>query len=69
MAASRPMGYRARRGRGELPANTDTDVLLTTFPAPPCYRMVTTGDPVDDGLIAQSTRVTLAAARAGSLSG
>jgi AcrR family transcriptional regulator len=54
--------------RGELPANTDTNALLTTFRAPLFYRMVTTGDPIDDNLIAQATRVTLAAARAGSLS-
>lgn len=54
--------------RGELPANTDTDTLLTTFRAPLFYRMVTTGDPIDEDLIAQTTRVTLAAARAGSLS-
>jgi hypothetical protein len=30
--------------------------------------MVTTGDPIDEGSIAQTTRVTLAAARAGLLS-
>jgi AcrR family transcriptional regulator len=53
--------------RGELPADTDTNALLTTFRAPLFYRMVTTGDPIDDDLIAQSTRVTLAAARAGLL--
>jgi len=54
--------------RGELPANTDPNALLTTFRAPLFYRMVTTGDPIDDGLITQTTRVTLAAARAGLLS-
>jgi AcrR family transcriptional regulator len=54
--------------RGELPANTDTNALLATFRAPLFYRMVTTGDPVDEGLIAQTARVTLAAARAGLLS-
>jgi AcrR family transcriptional regulator len=54
--------------RGELPANTDTNALLTTFRAPLFYRMVTTGDPIDEGLIAQTTRVTLAAAHAGLLS-
>jgi AcrR family transcriptional regulator len=54
--------------RGELSANTDTNALLTTFRAPLFYRMVTTGDPIDDDLIAQTTRVTLAAARAGLLS-
>jgi AcrR family transcriptional regulator len=54
--------------RGELPVNTDPNALLTTFRAPLFYRMVTTGDPIDDGLIAQTTRVALAAARAGLLS-
>jgi len=54
--------------RGELPANTDTNALLTTFRAPLFYRMVTTGDPIDEDLVAQTTRVTLAAARAGLLS-
>ena len=54
--------------RGELPANTDTNALLTTFRAPLFYRMVTTGDPIDEDSIAQTTQVTLAAARAGLLS-
>jgi AcrR family transcriptional regulator len=54
--------------RGELPANTDANALLTTFRAPLFYRMVTTGDAIDDDLIAQATRVALTAARAGLLS-
>jgi AcrR family transcriptional regulator len=54
--------------RGELQANTDANALLTTFRAPLFYRMVTTGDPIDDVLIAQSARVTLMAGRAGLLS-
>jgi AcrR family transcriptional regulator len=54
--------------RGELPANTDADALLTTFRAPLFYRLVTTGDPIDEELIAQAARVTLNAARAGLLS-
>jgi AcrR family transcriptional regulator len=54
--------------RGELPANTDANALLTTFRAPLFYRMVTTGDPIDEDLVAQATRVALAAARAGLLS-
>jgi AcrR family transcriptional regulator len=54
--------------RGELPANTDANALLTTFRAPLLYRLVTTGDPIDEASIAQTTRVTLAAARAGLLS-
>jgi AcrR family transcriptional regulator len=54
--------------RGEVPANTDTNALLTTFRAPLFYRMVTTGDPIDEDLIVQSVRVTLVAAHAGLLS-
>ena len=54
--------------RGELPANTDANALLTTFRAPLLYRMVTTGDLIDGDLIAQSVRVTVTAARAGLLS-
>jgi AcrR family transcriptional regulator len=55
--------------RGELPANTDANALLTTFRAPLFYRLVTTGDPIDDALITQSVRITLTAARAGLLAG
>ena len=54
--------------RGELPADTDANALLTTFRAPLFYRMVTTGDPIDEELITQAARVTLTAARAGLLS-
>jgi AcrR family transcriptional regulator len=53
--------------RGELPPDTDADALLVTFRAPLFYRLVTTGDPIDEDLIAQSVRVTLAAARSGLL--
>jgi AcrR family transcriptional regulator len=54
--------------RGELPADTDANALFTTFRAPLFYRLVTTGDPIDEDLIAQAARVTLTAARAGLLS-
>lgn len=54
--------------RDELPANSDANALLTTFRAPLLYRMVTTGDPIDEDLIAQAAGVTLTAARAGLLS-
>lgn len=54
--------------RGELPADCDANALLTTFRAPLFYRMVTTGDPIDEDLITQAVRVTLAAAHAGLLS-
>lgn len=54
--------------RGELPADCDADALFTTFRAPLFYRMVTTGDPIDEDLITQAARVALTAARAGLLS-
>src|SRR5271168_3694489 len=54
--------------RGELPADTDVNALLTTFRAPLFYRLVTMGDPIDEELITQAARVTLTAARAGLLS-
>jgi AcrR family transcriptional regulator len=54
--------------RGELPETCDANALLTTFRAPLFYRMVTTGDPIDEALIGQAVRVALNAARAGLLS-
>jgi AcrR family transcriptional regulator len=54
--------------RSELPADINTDALLSTFRAPLFYRMLTAGERIDDRLIAQAVRVTLAAARSGSLS-
>ncbi len=55
-------------GRGELPATCDANALLTAFRAPLFYRMVTTGDPIDEALITHAVRVALNAARAGLLS-
>lgn len=63
-ARAKPLFIRAI-DRGELPADTDTNALLTTFRAPFFYRIVTTGEPIDDDLITQAARVTLTAARAG----
>lgn len=54
--------------RGELPVDCDANALLTIFRAPLFYRMVTTGDPIDEDLITQAVRVALAAAHAGLLS-
>ncbi|OPX12534.1 TetR/AcrR family transcriptional regulator [Mycobacterium sp. AT1] len=54
--------------RGELPETCDANALLTTFRAPLFYRMVTTGDPIDDALITNAVHVALNAARAGLLS-
>jgi AcrR family transcriptional regulator len=54
--------------RGELPAGCDPGALLATFRAPLFYRMVTTGDLIDEDLITLATNVALTAARAGLLS-
>lgn len=54
--------------RGELPAGCDPGALLATFRAPLFYRMVTTGDPIDEDLIRLATEIALTAARAGLLS-
>jgi AcrR family transcriptional regulator len=54
--------------RGELPAGTDPNALLATIRAPLFYRMVTTGDPIDGGLITRAVGIALNAARAGLLS-
>jgi len=55
--------------RGELPEQCDANALLTTFRAPLFYRMVTTGDRIDEAMITHAVRVALNAARAGLLSG
>jgi hypothetical protein len=51
-------------------SSCDANALLSTFRAPLFFRMVTTGDPIDEGLIIQATRVaqTLAVAHARQLS-
>lgn len=54
--------------RGELPPDVDVEALLTSVRAPLFYRMVTTGDPIDDALVEHTVQVTLASARAGLLS-
>jgi AcrR family transcriptional regulator len=54
--------------RGELPVGCAPSALLATFRAPLFYRLVTTGDPIDEELITLAARVALTAARAGLLS-
>lgn len=51
--------------RAELPGECDAGELLSTFRAPLFYRLVTTGDPIDDALIQRAAAVALIAARAG----
>ncbi|TMR33165.1 TetR/AcrR family transcriptional regulator [Nonomuraea zeae] len=54
-------------GRGELPAGTDPAELLKTMISPIYFRLLLTGEPVDEDTADQAVRVTLAAARAGAL--
>jgi len=62
-----PMVMRAIN-RGELPATCDANELLITFRAPLFYRLVTTGDAIDEALVSRAVRVALTAARADLLS-
>jgi AcrR family transcriptional regulator len=63
-ARARPVVARAIE-RAELPGECDARELLSTFRAPLFYRLVTTGDPIDDALIRRAAAVALIAARAG----
>jgi AcrR family transcriptional regulator len=51
--------------RGELPPDTDPAGLLKTLAAPIYFRLVFTGDPVDEATAEDAVRVALAAAHAG----
>ncbi|MFB6841562.1 TetR/AcrR family transcriptional regulator [Streptomyces sp. NPDC056361] len=53
--------------RGELPAGTDPAELLRTLAAPIYFRLVFTGEPVDDTTADRAVRITLAAAHAHAL--
>jgi AcrR family transcriptional regulator len=63
-ARARPVVARAIE-RAELPGECDAGELLSTFRAPLFYRLVTTGDPIDDSLIERAADIALIAARAG----
>jgi AcrR family transcriptional regulator len=54
--------------RGELPRDTDADMLIKTVLAPIYLRLLITAEPVDDATADQAARVALVAARAGVLS-
>ncbi|MEU0812045.1 TetR/AcrR family transcriptional regulator [Streptomyces sp. NPDC005970] len=54
--------------RGELPADTDPAELLKALAAPIYFRLVFTGEPVDEATADQAVRVALAAAHARVLS-
>ncbi|MEV7523905.1 TetR/AcrR family transcriptional regulator [Streptomyces sp. NPDC091371] len=54
--------------RGELPADIDPAELLKTLAAPIYFRLVFTGEPVDEATVDRAVHVALAAAHAGVLS-
>lgn len=51
--------------RGELPAGTVPSVLLSALVAPIYFRLLVSGEPVDESAADLATDITLAAARAG----
>lgn len=53
--------------RGELPVETDPAELLKTLVAPIYFRLVFTGEPVDEATADRAVNVALAAARARAL--
>ncbi|MEU8534702.1 TetR/AcrR family transcriptional regulator [Streptomyces parvulus] len=52
--------------RGELPAATDTREVIRAVSAPLYYRLLTTGDPLDEAAAARAAEAAAAAARAGA---
>ncbi|MFJ2771067.1 TetR/AcrR family transcriptional regulator [Streptomyces sp. NPDC087300] len=54
--------------RGELPPDTDPSEFLKALAAPVFFRLVLTGEPVDETTADRAAQVALAAARAGVLS-
>ncbi|MEU7895828.1 TetR/AcrR family transcriptional regulator [Nonomuraea sp. NPDC049152] len=53
--------------RGQLPADTDPPQLLKALAAPVYFRLLVTGEPIDEGTADHAAEITLAAARAGVL--
>ncbi|WP_280382362.1 TetR-like C-terminal domain-containing protein, partial [Nocardia wallacei] len=51
--------------RGELPAGTDSRTVLSAVSAPLYYRLLASGDPIDDGAATAAADAAVLAARAG----
>ncbi|WP_306363029.1 TetR/AcrR family transcriptional regulator [Nocardia sp. CC227C] len=51
--------------RGEIPAGTDPRALLSAVSAPLYYRLLASGDPIDDSAAVTAAEAAAAAARAG----
>ncbi|AKZ60036.1 putative TetR-family transcriptional regulator [Streptomyces ambofaciens ATCC 23877] len=52
--------------RGELPADTDTREVIRAVSAPLYYRLLTTGEPLDEATADRAAEAAAAAARAGA---
>jgi AcrR family transcriptional regulator len=52
--------------RGELPAGTDASEVIRAVSAPLYYRLLTTGEPLDEAAADRAARAAAAAARAGA---
>jgi AcrR family transcriptional regulator len=52
--------------RGELPADTDADEVIRAVSAPLYYRLLTTGEPLDDAAAHRAATAAVAAARTGA---
>ncbi|MFC9896668.1 TetR/AcrR family transcriptional regulator C-terminal ligand-binding domain-containing protein [Nocardia sp. NPDC127579] len=52
--------------RGEAPPGTDPRAVLTAVSAPLYYRLLATGDPIDESVADQSARAALTAVAAGT---
>lgn len=55
--------------RGELPAGTDPDEVIRAVSAPLYYRLLASGDPLDEAAADRAAEAAAAAARAGAYVG
>ncbi|MFI9203101.1 TetR-like C-terminal domain-containing protein [Streptomyces sp. NPDC053048] len=55
--------------RGELPAGTDTHEVVRAVSAPLYYRLLTTGEPLDEAAADRAAEAAVVAARAGVFAG
>ncbi|MFJ1698208.1 TetR/AcrR family transcriptional regulator [Streptomyces sp. NPDC088252] len=53
-------------GRGELPPGTDPDEVIRAVSAPLYYRLLASGDPLDEAAADRAAEAAVAAARAGA---
>ncbi|WP_405164473.1 TetR/AcrR family transcriptional regulator C-terminal ligand-binding domain-containing protein [Nocardia sp. NBC_01499] len=63
-ATSSPAAGRAVSARGEIPDGTNPAEMIKTLVAPIYFRVLITGEPVDDNAADTAAALTLTAARA-----